>query len=217
MPTSAQAIPQLETPWFDHYEEGVPQTVVVPDVLLHSRLSDTARRIGTSTAIRFVLKYLPLGLAIGSRLTYRDLDEASDRFAAALQQLGIVKGDRVGIMLPNIPQMAIAFFGTLKAGAIVVNINPTYPSYELKHVLQDSGARAIVMMSGLVERLTPIRDDVAIENVIVTDVADTISQPFRMLAEKQLRATGMMKPIEYRGGVHPFSQLISGAPSSRPR
>lgn len=204
----------LATPWYESYEKNVPHTVTVPQELLHSMLVDAAQRIGANTAIHFVLKYLPLGLSIGSRLTYRELNDASDRFAAALQQLGIHKGDRVAIMLPNVPQVAIAFFGILKAGAIVVNINPTYPSYELKHVLQDSGARAIVMLSGLIERLTPIRDAITVDNVIVTDIADSLMQPFRMLVEKQVRATGMMKDIAYRAGIHPLAQLLRAAPAA---
>ncbi len=188
------------TPWFDHYEKGVAHTVTVPDRLLQSNLTNAAARVGSNTAIRFVLRYLPLGLSIGSSLTYRELNDASDRFASALQDLGVGKGDRVAIMLPNVPQVPIAFFGILKAGAIAVNINPTYPPYELKHVLQDSGARVIVMLSGLVERLESIRDDVGIEHVIVTDVGDSVGQPFRMLVEKQL-----LKPKPQRASSFKFS------------
>jgi long-chain acyl-CoA synthetase len=205
--------PALDAPWFSHYETGVPHTVAVPEKLLHTSLTETAKRIGASTAIGFAVKYLPLGLSIGSNLTYRQLDDASDRFAAALQELGIRKGDRVAIMLPNVPELPIAFFGILKAGAICVNINPTYPSYELKHVLADCGARAIVMLSGLVERLAPIRDEIAIEHVIVTDVGDSVGQPFRMLVERQVRATGMMTRVDYVRGVHPMAQLMGAAPA----
>ena len=203
----------MAAPWFNHYERGVPHTVAVPDKLLHTTLAEAAARVGANTAVRLVLKYLPLGLTIGSSLTYRQLDDASNRFAAALQELGIRKGDRVGIMLPNVPQVPIAFFGILKAGAICVNINPTYTSYELKHILADSGARAIVLLSGLVERLTPIRDEVAIEHLIVTDVGDSIGRPLRMLVEKQVRATGMMAPVSYRQGIHPMAQLMGAAPA----
>ncbi len=200
-------------PWFEHYEKGVAHTIAVPEKLLHTMLREAAQRVGANTAIRFVLKYLPLGLSIGSNLTYRQLNDDSDRFAAALQEIGIVKGDRVAIMLPNIPQFAVAFFGILKAGATCVNVNPTYPPYELRHVLADSGARAIVLLSGLVERLASIRDEIAIEQVIVTDVGDSVGQPFRMLVERTVRASGMMTPVQYSAGVHPMAQFMGGAPA----
>ena len=77
------------TPWFAHYEKSVPQTIQVPDKFLHDLLIDSAKRFPNNTAVRLVLKYLPAGLSISSRMNYRELDAASDRFAAALQGLGI--------------------------------------------------------------------------------------------------------------------------------
>ena len=96
-----------------------------------------------------ILKYLPLGLVIQSKLTYQELNDKASRFAAALHGLGLKQGDRVSIMLPNTPQQIIAFYGILKAGMVAVNTNPTYTPRELQHQLHDSGAKAIVIMSGL--------------------------------------------------------------------
>ena len=87
-----------------------------------------------------VLRYLPLGLKVEAKLSYAELNRLSDRFAAALVNLGVGKGSRVSIMLPNIPQMVIAYFGVLKTGAIVVNTNPTYPAHELEPLLRSAGA-----------------------------------------------------------------------------
>ena len=204
---------QSPMPWFAHYEKSVPQTIEVPEKFLHDLLTDSAKRFPNNTAVRLVLKYLPAGLSISSRMNYRELDAASDRFASALQGLGIKKGDRVGIMLNNIPQTVVAFFGILKAGATVVNINPTYPSPELKHILQDSGAVAIIMLSGLVERLAPIRNDISIQHVIVADIVDTLSWPFKSLAAKTVRAGGMMKDVNYGPTVHQYDDLLAGSPS----
>ena len=134
--------------WFAKYEKGVPKTIEVPDKPLYDLVTESAKRFPNNVAARMVLRYLPLGLAIQSRLSYSDLDSLTDRFAAALQELGIKQGDRVAIMLPNTPQTLIAYFGILKAGATVVNINPTYPAPEIKHVLADCGATAIVLLSG---------------------------------------------------------------------
>lgn len=204
---------EIPTPWFAHYEKGVPQTVDVPNKLLQDLVTDAAKRFPNNPAVRMVLKYLPLGLSISSRMTYRELDGASDRFAAVLQGLGIKKGDRVGIMLPNLPQTMIAYFGVLKAGGTVVNINPTYPSPELKHVLEDSGATAIIMLSGLVDRLTPIREHTAIKNIIVTDVPATLHWPFKSLVEKQVRAGGLMKDVTYGNGILSYEEVMATAPA----
>lgn len=200
-------------PWLAHYEKGVPATVDVPPKLLQEVLAESVARVPNQTALRLVLKYLPFGLAIASNMSYQELEAASDRFAAALQQIGIGKGDRVAIMLPNIPQLTIAFYGIIKAGAIVVNVNPTYPPPELRHVLEDSGARAIVLLSGLVDRLGPIRANIAIEQTIVTDISATIRWPFKPLVDKQMRASGMMKDLQYGASVQSLEGLIAGAPS----
>src|SRR6187402_2579092 len=91
-------------PWQAHYEKGVPQTVDIPDVPLTSILRESARRFPSKIAVRLILRYLANGIRVGSTLTYRELDEASDRFAAALHALGVRQHDRVAIMLPNLPQ-----------------------------------------------------------------------------------------------------------------
>src|SRR5688572_27284930 len=117
--------------WHVHYEKGVPQTVDIPDMPLFTVLRDSARRFPKKIAVRMILRYLTKGIRIGSTLTFRELDEASDRFATALYSLGVRQHERVAIMLPNLPQYTIAFFGILKAGAIAVNTNPTYTPREL--------------------------------------------------------------------------------------
>lgn len=198
-------------PWFAHYEQGVPQTVAIPEIPLQQLLVDAAQKYANNVALRMILKYLPLGLSIGSKMTYRELNDASDRFAVALQKLGIQKGDRVSLMLPNLPQYVIAYFGTLKAGAIVVNTNPTYTPRELRHQLEDSGAKAIVMLSGLYERLAQIREHTKIEHVIIADVPDSLGWPFKNLVAKQVRAGGMMKDLAPAADIHSFYTLLNGA------
>ncbi|MGL4651463.1 MAG: AMP-binding protein, partial [Caldilineaceae bacterium] len=201
------------TPWFAKYEKGIPPTIEIPNKLLQDILADSATKFPNNTAGRMVLKYLPLGLSINSRLTYRELDTQSSRFAAALQGIGVKKGDRVAIMLPNCPQVLVSYFGILKAGATVVNINPTYPTPELKHVLADCGAVAIVMLSGLVERLLPVREAVGMKHIIVTDMPDTLGWPFNNLVAKQVKASGLMKEVTYGSGIHRYAELMEAAPS----
>lgn len=199
-------------PWFAHYEQGVPQTVAIPEIPLPQLLTDAAQKYPNNVAIRMILKYLPLGLSIGSKMTYRELNEAADRFAAALQKLGVQKGDRVSLMLPNLPQYVIAYFGVMKASAVVVNTNPTYTPRELRHQLEDSGAKVIVMLSGLYERLAQIREHTKIEHVIIADVPDSLGWPFKNLVAKQVRAGGMMKDLAPSADIHAFYTLLNDAP-----
>ena len=198
-------------PWFAHYEKGVPHTVDIPDIPLHQILVNTAKQFPNRVAVRMVLKYLPLGIAIQSKLTYSELDEATDRFAVALQKLGVRKGDRVSLMLPNLPQQVIAYFGTLKAGATVVNTNPTYTAREVQHQLENSGAETIVILSGLYDRLAQVREHTRIKNVILADVPDTLGWPFKNLTEKQVRSSGMMVDIPAAPGLYRFHELLKTA------
>ena len=89
--------------WLAHYEPGVVHSVDVPDTTVHQLLLDSTARFPDRTAVRMVLRYLPLGLKVEAKLSYAELNRLSDRFAAALVNLGISKGSRVSIMLPNIP------------------------------------------------------------------------------------------------------------------
>ena len=197
-------------PWIAHYEEGVPVEVEIPDMPLYQLVTDSAKNFPNNIAVRFVLKYLPLGLVIQSKMTYRELEEASNRFANALQSLGVKKGDRVAIMLPNMPQQVIGFFGALKAGAVVVNTNPTYTPRELHHQLADSGAETIVMMSGLYERLESIREKTDIRNVIIADVPDSLGWLFGKMVEKTVRASGAMADVPESPDIHNFYKLLKG-------
>lgn len=202
-------------PWFAHYEKGVPMSVNIPDIPLHQLLIDSAQKYPNHIAVRMLLKYLPLGIAIQSKLTYTELNEATDRFAVALQTLGVRKGDRVSLMLPNLLQQIIAYFGTLKAGATVVNTNPTYTSRELQHQLNDCRAETIVILSGLHERFAQIREHTRVKNVILTDIPDSLAWPFKRMVEKQVRATGMLKEVTPGPGIYRFYDLIKKA-SSKP-
>lgn len=203
-------------PWINHYEQGVPATVEIPTIPLWQILTNAARTYPNKTAVHLLLKYLPLGLAIRSKANYRQVDEASDRFAVGLQKLGIRKGDRVSIMLPNLPQSVVAFFGILKAGGIVVNTNPIYTPRELEHQLHDSGAETIILLSGFYDRLQQIRDKTNIKHVILTDIPDTLGWPFKGMVEKQVRSSGMMKDVPAGPAIHRYHDLLQAKGSLSP-
>ncbi|MBC8164179.1 MAG: long-chain fatty acid--CoA ligase [Roseiflexaceae bacterium] len=153
-------------------------------------LAETARKYPYNTATSFVLSYLAGGrFTVGGKMTYRKLQEMVDRFATALYQLGVRKGDRVALMLPNSPHFVIAFFAAARIGAIVVNNNPTYTSRELKHQINDSGAETIVLLNIFYPRLREIQADTPIKRVIVAHVFDTLSFPSSTLVKaKQKRS-----------------------------
>ena len=206
----------MEFRWLAHYEPGVAHSVDVPDTTVHQLLADLTARFPDRTAVRMVLRYLPLGLKVEAKLSYAELNRLSDRFAAALVNLGVSKGSRVSIMLPNIPQMVIAYFGVLKAGAIVVNTNPTYPAHELEPLLRSAGAETIVTLSGLYDRVLEIQPNTAIKNIILTDIPETIGRLFRNTVAKQVRASGMMKTVTPQAGTYFMKDLLATAPAKAP-
>ncbi|GIV71160.1 long-chain fatty acid--CoA ligase [Caldilinea sp.] len=203
-------------PWLSSYEQGVPATVEVPNHPLHQFLIDSSRKYPNKTAVRMVLRYLPLGLAVQARLTYRELDDLSDRFAAALAAQGIQKGSRVSIMLPNCPQQVVMYFGVLKAGGIVVNTNPTYPPHELEPLMKNSGAEAIVTLSGLYQRVKQIQPNTNLKTIILTDLSDHVTALFRRTVNKQLAAKGMYAEVPSGGGVFYYKDLIGRYPARAP-
>lgn len=149
-------------PWVRHYEQGVSPRLDVPDRPLTWLLDTTASRHPSHTAI----------LYYGTKLTYAQLSGMANRFAIALQRLGIKKGDRVAIALPNIPHYPIAFYGALRAGAVVVPTNPLYTQREMQHQLADSGARVLVMLDTFYPVVRAIRKETALEHIIFTSPSD---------------------------------------------
>jgi long-chain acyl-CoA synthetase len=203
--------------WYAQYEKGVPHTIDIPDIPLYEILRNSARLYPRQTALRLILKYLPLGLRLGSTLTYAELDEASDHFATALHSLGVRQNDRVAIMLPNVPQQAIAYYGILKAGAIVVNTNPTYTPRELQNQLRDSGAETIITLTGLYRKVQEIRNETKLQRIIVTDIVDSMPIYWRMLAASKVRATGLMADVPPASNVFNFYKLLRSHPAQPPK
>lgn len=118
----------------------------------------------------------PAFINMGEVMTYRKLEERSRAFAAYLQQgLGLQKGDRVALMMPNLLQYPIALFGILRAGMIVVNVNPLYTPRELEHQLNDSGAAAIVIVSNFAHTLEKVVEKTQVKHVILTRMGDQLS------------------------------------------
>jgi long-chain acyl-CoA synthetase len=165
--------------WEAAYDPGVPRHLVYPDLPLHALLERTARERPNAVATVF-------GGAVGRRcidsaLTYRQLDDLANRFAAGLQKLGIRKGDRVALVLPNCPQFVYCFFGAIKAGAVVVPTNPLYTVRELHGQLADSGARAVVVLSRLYPQVAEAAVGTDVQDIVVTNVKEHFPPALRLL------------------------------------
>lgn len=160
-----------QKPWLKHYEPHVPEHLDYPQTTLPAALAQTAARHPDH----------PMAIFKDRRLTYRQVDEAADRFAAALQGLGVGKGSLVAIHLPNCPQFPIAYFAVLRLGAIVVPCNPVYTARELIHQLNDSGATVIVTLSATYPLIKQIRSQTALQHVIVAKIKTYFPAMLRLL------------------------------------
>ncbi len=157
---SARAALLHDRPWLAHYDEGVPYTVAIPNAPLHQMLRSSVRRFPLRTAIQFE----------GTRLTYLRLYKEVNRFANALRSLGVDRGDRVMLLLPNLPQLVIAFYGVLKAGGVAVFSLLTHEPQELARQARESGARVVVTLDELAETISALKDqsDGGVQHLIVT-------------------------------------------------
>ncbi len=202
----------MEAPWFRFYDKGVPRTIEFPDWTLPDLLDRSAERFPDNVALRFFVdpKLPP------STLTYRQLQEQTRRFATALFQLGVRKGDRVAIMLPNCPQFVVAFFGTLRLGAIAVNTNPLYVSREMRDQFDDSGCDTVVLLDQFFPKLREIQAATRIRRVIVVDVAGTLSWPVRTLVHLVQRKHGEYVKIHRQSDIYDYSRLLAKYPASPP-
>ncbi|MEL4281639.1 MULTISPECIES: long-chain-fatty-acid--CoA ligase FadD [Shewanella] len=163
----------MDQPWINHLPKDVPAEINADQYSSLVDMFETA-----------VAKYAdqPAFINMGATLTYRKLEERSRAFAAYLQnELKLQKGDRVALMMPNLLQYPIALFGILRAGMVVVNVNPLYTPRELKHQLVDSGAKAIVVVSNFARTLEEVVDQTPVKSVIITGLGDLLSAPKRTL------------------------------------
>ncbi len=156
-------------PWLNEYEEGVPETI---NLDYYNSLNDIFDSSCQKYAERTAFSNM------GAKLSYAEVNELSEHFAAWLQdEIKLKKGERVALMMPNILQFPVALFGTLRAGGIVVNVNPMYSPRELEHQLNDSGARAIIILENFAHTLEKVIDKVNLEQVVVTSVGDLFPFP----------------------------------------
>jgi long-chain acyl-CoA synthetase len=158
-------MPNPSKPWLQSYPDGVPHTI---GEFSHTSLVEMLEESFTKFPSRNACEYL------GQFMTYRELDQQSRNFAAYLQTLGFESGSRIAIMLPNVMQFQIAMMGALRAGLVVVNVNPLYTSRELEYQLKDSGASALIILENFAHVYQKIAQKVSVKKVIVTSLGEFI-------------------------------------------
>jgi long-chain acyl-CoA synthetase len=186
----------IEKPWFKFWPEDVPRHIEYPSVPLSEILRKTAEKNPNQTAII----YFDRGI------TYRELDQASDRFAAALAALEVKKGDKVAIFLPNIPQFIISYYGTLRLGAIETAISPLYKEREVEHQLNDSEAETIVILDALYPILENVVARTKVKRIIFTGLKDFMPTGIALLGSL-LRKIPSYR-VEPKPGTYSFKELL---------
>lgn len=160
-----------ERPWFANYDKGVPHSIEIPNVPLFHFLEETARKYPDRACTIFK----------GAVISYQEMNAISDRVAAALVDIGIKKGDRVGIFMPNTPQFIMAYFGILKAGGVVVATNPLYTPREIAYQASDAGIEYMFVMTNFYETIKKAQPNTKIKKLIVSNLKETLPPILRVL------------------------------------
>jgi len=182
-------------PWQRHYDYNVPLTIRYPRVPAHQFLNIPAGSFPNKPATNF----------FGTEITFWDLRQQVLRMANALGELGVKKGDRIGVHLPNCPQYIIAYYAAQNLGAVVVNLNPMYTVDELKALITDTGVSTLFTFDMVLPKIRPLCQEVDIDRVVVTRVTDYIDGFEKSTYEE----------LELEEGWHHFSQLLENVSSTR--
>ena len=186
-------------PWLNQYPEEIPATLTYEEKPVHSYLTEAARLYSNKMAIHFM----------GKELTFQEIYESALKFANYLKKLGVEKGDRVAIMLPNGPQSVIGYFGVLYAGAIVVQTNPLYTERELEYQMDDSGAKVILTLDILFPRVSKVMKNTQIEHIIVTAIKDYLPFPKNLIYPFiQKKQTGLTVNVSHEGNHHLLKKIL---------
>lgn len=155
----------MDRPWFEHYPPDVPHELDTSGI-------ESMRDLLEASFEKFADQ--PFSVCMDRWMSYKELDHASLAFAAWLQHLGLKPGARIGIMLPNVPQFAVAMAGILRAGFVCVNINPLYTSRELEHQLCDSGCTVLLILENFAHTLEPVLSKTLLESIVLTSLGDLL-------------------------------------------
>jgi long-chain acyl-CoA synthetase len=192
----------MQNAWICHYDRGVPVGCTYPDCTLPDLLRVSVTKFPNTTALLFY----------GHRISYLELYDFATRFAVYLHTIGVRRGDRVAIMLPNIPQAIIGYYGALLAGATVVQTNPLYVEQELETQLRDSGAHTILALDLFYPRIQAIQERTALRRVIFTSVRDFLPWEKRLFYPIKARLSGRWISLKEGPSLSDFRETLKCIP-----
>ena len=186
--------------WLKQYPAGVPAEIDVNQYAsLVGMLDDSFSRFADRLAFKFM----------GKSISFRQIDQASIAFAAWLQAQGLARGDRVAVMLPNVPQYPVAIAAILRAGLVVVNVNPLYTPRELEHQLKDSGAKVILVLENFAGVLAQVMAAVPTKKVVLTSMGDMLGFPKSLIVNYVVRKVKKMVPAFDLPGAVRFNDALA--------
>ncbi|HLU20922.1 MAG TPA: AMP-binding protein, partial [Bacillaceae bacterium] len=189
-------------PWLKLYPESIPTTLDYEEKPVQTYLTEAARKYPDKVAVHFM----------GKEMTYRQVYESALRLSNYLISIGIKKGDRVAIMLPNSPQGVISYYGILYAGGIVVQTNPLYTERELEYQINDSRAKAIISLDILYPRISKVLKHTKLDHVIITAIKDYLPFPKNLIYPFiQKKQTGIVVQLKHEGNIHLFKKIMSAS------
>ncbi|MBU6470782.1 MAG: AMP-binding protein, partial [Gammaproteobacteria bacterium] len=193
--------------WLKEYPKGVPAEINPDQYASLKAVFDESCRLYAT---------LPAYSNLGTTLSYAEIEKLSRQFGAYLQKVvGLKKGDRVALMMPNLLQYPVALFGVLRSGMVAVNVNPLYTERELEHQLKDSGAHTIVILENFASTLQAALPQADVQHVVVTAIGDLVPFPKRALVNFVVRKVKKMVPPWRIEGAVPFrTALAQGASHS---
>ena len=196
-----------ERPWQKQYDPGVPFSIDYPPVPLFHFLEDAAKHHPET----------PCTIFHGARITYKEMNEITDRLAAGLSGLGVKKGDRVGIFMPNTPQFVMAYFGILKAGGVVVATNPLYSPREIEHQANDSGIEIMLVMSNFYNTIKEVQPKTGIRKVVITNIKEALSPVLAFLFGLTKEKKGGFRVELQQGDIWMKDLIDRHKPEDRPK
>ena len=195
-----------DRPWFKNYDKGVPQHIDYPEIPLYQLLEDAAHNYPDA----------PCTIFKGASISFKEMNEITDRLAAGLADLGVKKGDRVGIFMPNTPQFVMAYFAILKAGGVVVASNFMYGPREIEHQANDSGMEVMIVMTNFYNKIKEVQDRTKIRTLVVTNIKETLPSLLSFLFTLTKEKKGGFRVDLAEGDVWMKDLIDNHKPEDRP-
>jgi long-chain acyl-CoA synthetase len=194
-------------PWVKRYDGGIPARIDYPHVPLFDLLKETAKKYPDSACTIFK----------GAKVTYKEMDALTDQLAAGLAELGVKKGDRVGLFMPNTPQFVIAYFAILKLGGIVVATNPLYTAREIEHQVNDAGIEIMLVMSNFYNTIKQVQPKTKIRKIVVTNIKEYLPGVLSILFTLAKEKKGGFRVELAEGDIWMKDLIAKYKPEDRPK